>query len=91
MIGYGGNGTLRAIVYMAVMSAIRFNPLIKAQYARLHTEKGKPHKVARCACARKLLHLAFAVVSKEKPFDPDYAQTIKTSRLAIAAGLGLTG
>jgi len=73
MIGYGGNGTLRAIVYMAVMSAIRFNPAIKAQYERLFNQKGKPHKVARCACARKLLHLAFAVVTKQKPFDPEYA------------------
>ena len=73
---------------MAAMSAIRFNPVIKAQYERLHVEKGKPHKVARCACARKLLNLAFAVVTKEKPFDPDYAQTIKTRRLAVAAGPG---
>jgi transposase len=88
MIGYGGNGTLRAIVYMAVMSAIRFNPVIKAQYERLFNQKGKPHKVARCACARKLLQLAFAVVTKEKPFDPAYAQTIKTRQLAVAAGPG---
>lgn len=30
-------------------------------------------KVARCAAARKLLHLAFAVVKNEVDFDPLYA------------------
>ena len=33
---------------------------------------GKPEKVARCAAARKLLHLAWAVVKKDQPFDPHY-------------------
>jgi hypothetical protein len=28
-------------------------------------------KVARCACARKLLHIAFALVTREHAFDPD--------------------
>ena len=31
---------------------------------------GKPMKVARCAAARKLLHLAFAVMKHEVAFDP---------------------
>jgi hypothetical protein len=31
-------------------------------------------KVARCAVARKLLHQAWAVVTKQQPFDPDYPQ-----------------
>jgi hypothetical protein len=35
---------------------------------------GKPEKVARCAAARKLLHIAWAVVKKDQPFDPNYAQ-----------------
>jgi transposase len=87
-IGYGGNGPLRATIFMAAMSAIRFNPVIKDQYERLHVQKAKPHKVSRCACARKLLHLAFAVVTKEKPFDPGYALTLKTKRLAVTAGPG---
>jgi hypothetical protein len=34
---------------------------------------GKPEKVARCAAARKLLHIAWAVVKKDQPFDPNYA------------------
>lgn len=70
-IGHGGHARLRTALYMATLTAARFNPLIRAQYERLRTA-GKPPKVARCAAARKLLHLAFAVVAKQQPFDPAY-------------------
>ncbi len=58
---------------MATLTAARFNPVIKAFYSRLR-EAGKPEKVARCAAARKLLHIAWAVVKKDQPFDPNEAQ-----------------
>jgi transposase len=58
---------------MATLTATRLNPVIKPFYQRLH-EAGKPEKVARCAAARKLLHIAWAVVKKDQPFDPNYAQ-----------------
>ncbi|MDQ2995803.1 MAG: hypothetical protein M3R61_01925 [Chloroflexota bacterium] len=45
--------------------------MIKAHYERLRAA-GKPPKVARCAAACKLLHLAWAVVTKGQPFDPAY-------------------
>jgi predicted nucleic acid-binding protein len=45
--------------------------MIRVFYQRLR-DKGKPIKVARCAAARKLLHLAWAVVTKEQDFDPAY-------------------
>jgi transposase len=64
---------MRKALYMATMSAARFNPLIRAQYERLRAA-GKPSKVARCAAARKLLHLAYAVVTKRRPFDPSYGR-----------------
>jgi transposase len=70
-IGHGGHARLRTALYLATLSAARFNPAIKATYQRLRAA-GKPPKVARCAAARKLLHLAFAVVSKRQPFDPAY-------------------
>jgi transposase len=70
-IGHGGHARLRTALYMATLTAARFNPVIKAQYARLRAV-GKPPKVARCAAARKLLHLAYAVVTKRQPFDPNY-------------------
>jgi transposase len=78
-IGHGGQGRLRTALYLASLSAARFNPHIKAHYERLRAA-GKPSKVARCAAARKLLQLAYAVVTKHQPFDPHYAGTVQESR-----------
>jgi transposase len=66
-IGHGGNGRLRTALYMATLSAARYNPSIKAFYQRLRAA-GKPMKVARCAAARKLLTLAWALVKKNEPY-----------------------
>ena len=68
-IGYSGSPYLRHALYMATLSASRHNPMIRMFYQRLRAA-GKPIKVARCAAARKLLHLAWAVVRKEQGFDP---------------------
>ena len=73
-IGHGGHSRLRTALYVATLTAARFNPIIKAHYDRLRAA-GKPPKVARCAAARKLLHLAYAVATKGQPFDPHYSQT----------------
>lgn len=67
----GGNARLRTALYMATLSAAQHNPHLRAFYKRLR-EAGKPMKVARCATARKLLELAFAVVSKRQAYDPSY-------------------
>lgn len=72
-IGHGGNRRLRTALYLAAMSATQHNPVIKAFYTRLR-EAGKAPKVARCAAARKLLCLAWAVVTKEQMFDPTVAR-----------------
>jgi transposase len=72
-IGHTGNGRLRTAFYMATLSAVQHNPVIKTFYARLRLA-GKPEKVARCAAARKLLHLAWAVVKKGQQFDPHYVR-----------------
>ena len=68
-IGHTGNGRLRTALYMATLSAAQHNPVIKTFYGRLRAA-GKPEKVARCAAARKLLHIAWAVVKKDQAFDP---------------------
>jgi transposase len=70
-LGHGGNVRLRTVLYLATLSAAQHNPMIKTFYERLRAA-GKPMKVARCAAARKLLHLAYAVVSNQTPFDPTY-------------------
>jgi transposase len=72
-IGHRGNGRLRSALYMASLSAAQHNPLIKPFYERLRAA-GKQKKVARCAAARKLLRIAWAVATKEQDFDPTYAQ-----------------
>lgn len=78
-IGHSGQSRLRTALYLASLSAARFNPHIKAHYDRLRAA-GKPSKVARCAAARKLLQLAYAVVTKHQPFDPHYVDTLKKSQ-----------
>ena len=80
-MGRGGHRRLRKALYLATLSAARYNPIIKAFYARLRTS-GKPMKVARCAAARKLLHLAWAVVTKRQRFDPAYAMRHEAVRVA---------
>ena len=57
---------------MATLTAARYNPAISTFYKRLREEKHKPVKVARCACARKLIHLAFGIIQSGKPFAANY-------------------
>jgi transposase len=51
---YGGRARVRSMLYMATLSATRFNPVIKEFYLRL-LAKHKPFKVAITACMRRLL------------------------------------
>jgi transposase len=81
-IGHGGNARLRTAWYRASLSAARFNPVIQAQYQRLRAA-GKRAKVARCAAARTLVHLAYAGVTKRERFDPAY-QTRRTEGQVVA-------
>jgi transposase len=71
-VGRGGHASLRKTLYMAAASAARFNPCVRPLYDRL-VARGKPKKVARVAAARKLLHIAWALVVKERDFDPSFA------------------
>jgi transposase len=72
-IGRGGNRRLRTALYMATLSAAQHNPVIRVFYRRL-CDAGKPPKVARCAAARKLLHIVWAIGTKHQPFDAGYKQ-----------------
>lgn len=65
-IGPGGNSRLRRVVYLAGVVACQHNPVLKAYDERLRAA-GKPNKVARCAVARKLVHLAWAIGLKAAP------------------------
>lgn len=57
----GGRGRIRAVLYMATLSAIQHNPVIKVQYYRLLV-KGKAKQVALVACMRKLLVILNAMM-----------------------------
>ena len=70
-IGGGGHAALRQALYMAALSASRFNPRLHTFYTQLR-QRGKLEKVALCAVARKLLHLAWALVVKQRDFDPNW-------------------
>jgi transposase len=51
---WGGRASVRTALYMAVLSAVKYNPSIKRFYERL-VAKGKLKKVAIVACMRKLI------------------------------------
>lgn len=64
-----GNSRLRKAFYFPAVSAMQWNPLVRAHYERLR-EKGKPKMVALAACMRKLLMICYGVLKHQKPFDP---------------------
>ena len=64
-----GNARLRAILYMAALSARRHNPILKAFADRLALAKKSP-KIILVAVARKLLVIAYGVMKTQKPFKP---------------------
>ena len=64
----GGRRRLRGNLYTAALPAsFRWNPQLMALYKRL-IAKGKPHKVALVACARKLLIFVNTVVQRGAPW-----------------------
>lgn len=58
---FGGRGQVRAVLYMATVTAIRVNACIRTFYQRLR-QAGKPAKVALVACMRKVLTILNAMV-----------------------------
>jgi transposase len=64
----GGRSGVRTTLYMAVLSALRFNPAIRAFYQQL-TSRGKLPKVAITACMRKLLTMLNAMLRDHKSWD----------------------
>lgn len=63
----GGRYNARSAFYMATLSAIRWNPVIKRFYERLLSQ-GKEKKVAIVACMRKFIVILNAMMRDRKPF-----------------------
>jgi len=66
---WGGRESVRSVLYMATMAAIRFNPVISSFYTRLR-EAGKPHKVAITACMRKTIVTLNSMIKNQTYWHP---------------------
>ena len=63
----GGRATVRAALFMGAMTAVRYNPALRAFHQRL-IAAGKPKMVALIAVARKLLTILNAILRDKKPW-----------------------
>jgi transposase len=63
----GGRVGVRNTLFMATLSAIRWNPAIRAHYARL-VAAGRPKKLAIVACLRHLLTILNAILRTGTPW-----------------------
>ena len=68
----GGRAVVRRVLYLAALSAVRYNPAMKAFKERL-VARGKKAKVILTAVARKLLVIANAVIRTGRPWQPEMA------------------
>ena len=66
---WGGRASVRQVLYMATVAAVRCNPVIRRTYASLR-DRGKKHKVALVACMRKLLTILTAMVRDQRRWSP---------------------
>ena len=71
---WGGRAHVRAVLYMAALTATRYNPVIRAFYARL-CAAGKAKKVALTACMRKLLTILNAMLKSRTPWQNNVAHS----------------
>ena len=63
----GGRPVVRTCLYMAALSATRYNPELRAFYQRLRA-RGKPGKVALVAVMRKLLIILNSIARRGTPW-----------------------
>jgi transposase len=63
-----GRSNLRSVLYMAAMSAVRYNPMFKALYARFRGQ-GMKHKQAIGVVMHKMLRVIYGILKSGKSFD----------------------
>lgn len=73
----GGRAKVRSVLYMATLTAVRCNPVIKGFYKRL-IKAGKKKKVALVASMRKLLVILNSIVKHQRPWreEKDFSQNL---------------
>jgi transposase len=69
----GGRAQVRTVLYMAMMSALQSNPVIKATYQRL-LAAGKPKKVAIIACIRKMVVILNSMLRDGSKWDANMSK-----------------
>ncbi len=69
-----GSPVLRHSLWLAAVSARRFNPELKEFY-ELKRSQGKHSNVATGAVARRLTHIIYSIWKSDRPFKPDYQWT----------------
>jgi len=65
----GGRQSIRKVLFMAALTAVKWNPVIKEFYERL-LARGKVKKVAVIACMHKLLTIINAMVRAQTLWSP---------------------
>lgn len=64
-----GNAAIRAALYMPALTAVRWEPAVRAFYEHLTHDKNKLRLVALTAVMRKLLTAIWAMITHKTPFD----------------------
>ena len=68
---WGGRAQVRRTLYMATLTAVRYNPVLKPYYEHL-LAAGKRKKVALVACRRKLLTMLNAIAKHGCTWNPNH-------------------
>lgn len=75
-----GSPYLRRALYLAAMAQLKCRAPLYDYYLKKRSE-GKAHREALIAVARKLVHVIYAVLSKQEPYDPAYSPASESNTL----------
>jgi transposase len=67
---FGGRKDIRSVLYMAALSAMRCNPVIR-RFANRLSKKGKAFKIVITACMRKLLTILNTMIRNQTLWRPE--------------------
>jgi Transposase and inactivated derivatives len=67
---YGGRAIVRKVLYCALRSCLRFNPVVR-QWFDHFISLGNPYKVAAIACCRKILGVIRAMLISNTLWEPE--------------------
>ena len=71
---WGGRAPVRTALFMAAMTSVRYNPVLREYYQRLRNA-GKQPMVAMVAVMRKILVIVNAMLAHSTTWNPEFAST----------------